>query len=87
MYSLEIWGHNFNNNLQCISTLQKKFVRIVNKNIFKIINNIFILTNTNNLFVCSNILKFNELINYKKYCIHAQCTFKEMSKQNIIIIS
>ena len=23
MYCLEIWGNNFNNNLQCISTLQK----------------------------------------------------------------
>ena len=43
----------------------KKAVRIVNKNIFKIVNNIFILTNTNNLFVCSNILKFKDLISNK----------------------
>ena len=43
----------------------KKAVRIVNKNIFKIINNIFILTNSNNLFLCSNILKFEDLITYK----------------------
>ena len=43
----------------------KKDVRIVNKNIYKIVNNIFILTNTNNLFVCSNILKFKDLITYK----------------------
>ena len=64
MYCLEIWENNFNNYLQCISTLQKKAVRIVNKNIFKIVNNIFILTNTNNLFVCSSILKFKHLINY-----------------------
>ena len=64
MYCLEIWGNNFNNNLQCISILQKKAVRIVNKNIFKIVNNIFILTNINNLFVCSNILKFKYLITY-----------------------
>ena len=28
---LEIWGNNFNNNLQCISTLHKKAIRIVNK--------------------------------------------------------
>ena len=35
------------------------------KNIFKIVNNIFILTNTNNLFLCSNILKFIYLITYK----------------------
>ena len=87
MYCLEIWGNNCNNNLQCISTLQKKAVRIVNKNIFKIVNNIFILTNTNNLFLYSNILKFKDLITYKKYFIHAQCTFKEIPKQNIIIIS
>ena len=40
-------------------------VRIINKNIFKIVNNICILTNTNNLFVCSNILKFKDLITYK----------------------
>ena len=68
MYYLEIWGNNFNNNLQCISTLQKKAVRIVNKNIFKMINNILIFTNrfpTNNLFLCSNILKFKDLITYK----------------------
>ena len=43
----------------------KKAVRIVNKNIFKIVNNIFILTNTNNLFLCYNILKFKDLITYK----------------------
>ena len=24
VYCLEMWGNNFNNNLQCISTLQKK---------------------------------------------------------------
>ena len=65
MYCLEIWGNNFNNNLQCISTLQKKAIRIVNKNIFKIVNNIFILTNTNNLFLSSNIFKFKDLIIYK----------------------
>ena len=65
MYCLEIWGNNCNNILQCISTLKKNAVRIVNKNIFKIVNNIFILTNTNNLFLCSNILKFKYLINYK----------------------
>ena len=29
------------------------------------VNNIFILTNTNNLFVCSNLLKFKDLIIYK----------------------
>ena len=62
MYCLDIWGNNLKNNLQCISTLQKKAVRIVNKNIFKIVNNIFILTNTNNLLLCSNILKFKDLI-------------------------
>ena len=73
------------NNFQCISTLQKKAVRIVNKNIFKMFNIIFILTNTNNLFVCTNILKCKDLITYKKYIIHAKCIFKGMPKQNIII--
>ena len=43
----------------------KKAVRIVNKNIFKIVNNIFILTNTKNFFLCSNIIKFKDLITYK----------------------
>ena len=43
----------------------KKAIRIVNKNIFTIINNILILTNTNNLLFFSNILKFKDLINYK----------------------
>ena len=36
----------------------KKAIRIVNKNIFKIVN-------TNNLFLSSNILKFKDLIIYK----------------------
>ena len=84
MYCLEIWGNNFNNNLQCISTLYKKAIRIANTNIFKIVNNVCMLSNTNNLFLNSNILKFNNLY---KYCIHAQCKFKEMPKQNIILIS
>ena len=65
MYCLDIWGNNVNNNLQCISTLQKKAFRIVNKTIFKIVNTIFILTNSINLFLCSNILKFKDLITYK----------------------
>ena len=43
----------------------KKIIRIAYKNIFKIVNNIFILTNINNLFLCSNILKFKDLIIYK----------------------
>ena len=60
-----MWEYNFNNNLQCISTLQKKAIRIVNKNIFKIANNIFISTNTNNLFLYSNIIKFKDLITFK----------------------
>ena len=41
-------GNNFNNNLHCISTLQKIAIQIINKNIFKNVHNIFILTNTNN---------------------------------------
>ena len=61
MYYLEIWGNNFSNSLKCIYST-KKAIRTVNKNIFKIINNIFILTNTNNLIICSNILKFKYLI-------------------------
>ena len=56
IYCLEIWGNHFNNNLKCISTLQKKAVRIVNKIIFKIVNDIFIFTNTNKLFVLINLI-------------------------------
>ena len=55
--------NNFSNNLQCISSL-KKDVRILNITIFKIVKNICILTNTNNLFLCYNILKFKDLITY-----------------------
>ena len=33
IYCLEIWGHIFNNNLQCISTLQKKAYSNCKKNI------------------------------------------------------
>ena len=65
MYCLDILGNNVNNSLQYILTLQKNAVRIINKTIFKIVNNIFILTNTNNLFLCSNILQFKDLITYK----------------------
>ena len=43
---------------------RKKTVRNVNKTIFNIVNNICILTNTNNLFLCSNILKLKDLITY-----------------------
>ena len=78
MYCLEIWGNNFNNNLQCISTLQKKAIRIVNKNIFKIVNNIFIFTNTNNLFLSSNILKFKDLIIYKNILFMHNVHLKKM---------
>ena len=63
-------------------------VRIINKNIFKIVNNICILTNTNTLFLCSNILKFKDLITYTNILFisphSSQCTFKEIPKQNII---
>ena len=52
-----------NTILQCISTLQNKVIRIVNKNIIKIVNNICTLTYTNYLFVYYNILKFIDLIN------------------------
>ena len=59
----------------------KKAIRIVNKNIFNIFNIIFILTNTNNLFVFSNILKFKDLITYKNML------FIHNSQADIIIIS
>ena len=64
MYCLEIWGNNFNNNLNVFQLYKKKVIRIVNKYIFKIVNNIFIFT-TNNLFLCSIILKFKDFITYK----------------------
>ena len=47
------------------NSTQKKAIQITNKNILKIVNNIFICTNANNLFLCSNILKFKDLITYK----------------------
>ena len=73
-------------------TLQHNFIRIANKNIFKIVNNIFILINTNNLFVCSNILKFKDLIIYKnilfRHNVHLKkCPIRIISLFIVIIIS
>ena len=59
----------------------KKAIRIVNKNIFKIVN-------TNNLFLSSNILKFKDLIIYKNILFMHNVHLKKCrTKQNFIIIS
>ena len=55
----------------------KKAIQIVNKTIFKIINNIFNLTYTKNVFVCSNILKFKDLITYKNMLFMQNVHFKK----------
>ena len=43
------------------------------KTILKFVNNICILTNTNNLFVCSNILQFKDLITYINILFMYKC--------------
>ena len=65
----------------------KKAVRIINKTIFNIVNNIFILTNTNNLFLRLNILQFKDLITHNNIVFMHNVHLKKTPKQNIIIIS
>ena len=71
-----MWVDHFNNHFQYISTPQKNDILNLNKNIFKIVDSIFIVTNTNNLFFCSNILKYYDLIIYKNiFIVFSSCIF------------
>ena len=65
LYCLELWGNVYISNIYEIELLQKKVIRIINKDIFIIRNGTFILSSTNSLFINSNILKIRDLIIYK----------------------
>ena len=65
LYCLELWGNVYFSNIYEIELLQKKVIRIINKDIFIIRNGTFILSSTNSLFINSNILKLRDLIIYK----------------------
>ena len=65
LYCLELWGNVYFSNIYEIELMQKKVIRIINKDIFIIRNGTFILSRTNSLFINSNILKLRDLIIYK----------------------
>ena len=54
LYCLELWGNVYFSNIYEIELFQKKVIRIINKDIFKIRNGTFILSSTNSLFINSN---------------------------------
>ena len=58
-------GKVYFSNIYEIELLQKKVIRIINKDIFIIRNGTFILSRTHSLFINSNILKLRDLIIYK----------------------
>ena len=65
LYCLELWGNVYFSNIYEIELLQKKVIGIINKDIFIIRNETFILSRTNSLFIISNILKLQDHIIYK----------------------
>ncbi len=67
-YGVEIWGNTYKTNLQSISILQKRAIRII--------NNVGYLEQTNLLFLQSIILKFIDLVKFKT----AQVMFKARNK-------
>ncbi len=67
-YGVEIWGNTYKTNLQSISILQRRAIRII--------NNVGYLEQTNVLFLQSNILKFIDLVKFKT----AQVMFKARNK-------
>lgn len=67
-YGVESWGNTYKTNLQSISILQKRAIRII--------NNIGYLQQTNGLFLQSNNLKFMELVKFKI----AQIMFKARNR-------
>ena len=64
-YCLELLVNVYFSNIYEIELLQKKLIRIINKDIFIIRNGTFILSRINSLFINSNILKLRDLIIYK----------------------
>ena len=74
IFSIEIWGTTFKYNINKLFYLQKKAIRIINKNIYKKEKGITKLTNTNIFYKNNNILKINDLIEYRTLIfMHKMC--------------
>ena len=56
-YCVEVWGNNYKSNIQPLTIIQKRAIRIVNK--------VGYYDHTNTLFLKSQVIKFIDLINYR----------------------
>ena len=65
-YGIEIWGNVYEDRLKKLVLIQKKTIRIINKNMIdKSQLPLIRLSHTNNMFKYNSILKFNELITFR----------------------
>ena len=65
-YGIEIWGNVYEDRLQKLVLIQKKTIRIINKNMIdKSQLPLIRLSHTNNMFKYNSILKLNELISFR----------------------
>lgn len=69
-YCVEVWGNTYPTNLQPLSIIQKRAIRVVHK--------VGYLEHTNALFLRSNALKFMDIIEYKT----AQIIYK--ARKNVL---
>ena len=65
-YGIEIWVNTYKSNINIIMLLQKKIIRIINKQIL-ILNLLPLirLSNTYELFISNNIIKLNDLVMFR----------------------
>ena len=56
-YCAEVWGNTYRSNIQPLTIIQKRAIRIVNK--------VGYYDHTNTLFLNSQVMKFIDLINYR----------------------
>ena len=65
-YGIEIWGNVYEDRLKKLVLIQKKTIRIINKNMIdKSQLPLIRLSHTNNMFKYNSILKLNELITFR----------------------
>ena len=65
-YGIEIWGNVYEDRLKKLVLIQKKIIRIINKNMIdKSQLPLIRLSHINNMFKYNSILKLNELITFR----------------------
>uniref|UniRef100_A0A8C6M161 Reverse transcriptase domain-containing protein n=1 Tax=Nothobranchius furzeri TaxID=105023 RepID=A0A8C6M161_NOTFU len=67
-YCVEVWGNTYKSNLQTITTMQKRAIRLI--------TNAGYLDHTNELFIKTRTMKFQDLVKYKT----AQIMYKVRNK-------